>query len=434
MHFSPPPHMDCHIEIFHEGQWLEAAQVSFSDVVRNGFRADDCVFEYDLNYAFSDVPPVSLAFPLSADRQGMQAWPAFLYDLVPQGNGRRFLLGRMQLPDAQASDLPLLCAGAFNPIGRLRIREAVTYFAAHRERHELVNRGFDFDELLARAPEFHETMMVHGMLAAGGTGVQGVAPKYLLTQAQDGKWFPDAALPDDRARRHFIVKRPRGASEADRKVLRNEEGYMQVARRMGLRTAELPSLHGDMLFIPRFDRQARDGRVLRHHQESAASIAGLTGFGAQADQFKLLAAIRAVVDDPIADTIEFIQRDVLNLAMRNPDNHARNTAVQILDGAISITPLFDFAPMYLDPEGITRAARWYHSENGKELQRWDDVLAHLALPTLQHERLVEALLEFGAQLVALPATMREAGIDEDIVDFVTPSIDAQRIQLLTLRP
>lgn len=272
MHFSSPPHMDCHIEIFHEGQWLEAAQVSFSDVVRNGFRADDCVFEYDLDYAFSDVPPVSLAFPLSADRQGMQAWPAFLYDLVPQGNGRRFLLDRMQLPDAQASDLPLLCAGAFNPIGR------------------------------------------------------------------------------------------------------------------------------------------------------------------QANQFKLLTAIRAVVDDPIADTIEFIQRDVLNLAMRNPDNHARNTAVQILDGAISMTPLFDFAPMYLDPEGITRAARWYHSENGKELQRWDDVLVHLALPALQHERLVEALLEFGAQLVALPATMREAGIDADIVDFVTPSIDAQRTQLLALRP
>jgi len=45
-------------------------------------------------------------------------------------------------------------------------------------------------------------MMVHGMLAAGGTGIQGVAPKYLLTEADDGKWYPDAALPDARARRH----------------------------------------------------------------------------------------------------------------------------------------------------------------------------------------------------------------------------------------
>jgi serine/threonine-protein kinase HipA len=426
--------MDCHIEIFHEDQWQEAAQASFSDVVRNGFRANDCVFEYDLDYAFGDAPPpVSLAVPVDADRHVLQAWPAFLYDLVPQGNGRRFLLDRLGLPDAQASDLPLQCAGAFNPIGRLRIREAVAYFAEHRERHGLATEGFAFDELLARAPDFHEAMMVHGMLVAGGTGIQGVAPKYLLTEAQDGKWYPDAALPDGEAARHFIVKRPRGPSEADRKVLRNEACYMRVAQRLGIRTFALPTLHNDMLFIPRFDRRAGNGQVLRFHQESAASIAGLAGFGVQANQFQLLAAIRRVVDNPLDDTIEFIQRDVLNLAMRNTDNHARNTAVHTVDGTTRITPLFDFAPMYLDPEGITRAARWYHPESGKELQRWGDILAHLAVPAEECEQLVEALVRFGEQLTSLPDCMREAGVDDDIVDFVTPSIEAQRTQLLALR-
>lgn len=426
--------MDCHIEIFHQGQWLEAAQSSFSDVVRNGFRANNCVFEYDLAYAFGDTPlPVSLAIPVDADRHVLDAWPAFLYDLVPQGNGRRFLLDRMQLPDAQASDLPLLCAGAFNPIGRLRIREAVEYFERHVERHGMGADGFKLDELLARAPDFHEAMMVHGMLAAGGTGIQGVAPKYLLTQACDGKWYPDTALPDEQAERHYIVKRPRGPSEADRKVLRNEARYMEVAQRMGVRIFDLPFLREDMLFIPRFDRQVQDGRVLRLHQESIASIAGLGGFGIQANQFDLLAAIRRVVSSPIEETIEFIRRDVLNLAMRNPDNHARNTAVQIVDGVTRITPLFDFAPMYLDPEGITRAARWYHRETGKELQCWVDVLTHLALPAPEHAQLVEALVGLGEQLACLVQTMRELGVDEDIVAFVTPSIAAQRAQLLALR-
>jgi serine/threonine-protein kinase HipA len=426
--------MDCHIEIFHEDQWLDAAQASFSDVVRNGFRASNCVFEYDLDYAFSDTPPpVSLTLPVDATRHVMQTWPAFLYDLVPQGNGRRFLLDRLQIPDAQASDLPLLCAGAFNPIGRLRIREAVAYFAQHRERHELSADGFVFDELLARAPEFHETMMVHGMLATGGTGIQGVAPKYLLTEGHDGKWYPDAALPDGQARRHYIVKRPRGSSEADRKVLRNEARYMEVAHRFGIRTFDLPVLHSDMLFIPRFDRRTQDGRVLRLHQESAASVAGLAGFGLQADQFRLLAAIRRVVDNPIEETIEFIRRDVLNLAMRNTDNHARNTAVHTVDGVTRITPLFDFAPMYLDPEGITRAARWYHPGTGKELQRWEDILPHLGLDAQDHRQLVEALVAFGEQLGTLSDCMRDQGVDGDIVDFVTPSIAAQRTQLLALR-
>jgi len=426
--------MDCHIEIFHENRWLEAAQASFSDVVRNGFRASDCVFEYDLDFAFGRAPPpVSLALPVDADRHVLQAWPAFLYDLVPQGNGRRFLLDRLQLPDAQASDLPLLCAGAFNPIGRLRVREAVQYFERHVERHGFAVDGLDFHELLARTPEFHEAMMVHGMLAAGGTGIQGVAPKYLLTEADDGNWYPDAALADARARRHFIAKLPRGPSEADRKVLRNEVRYMEVAQRFGIRCFDLPALHADMLFIPRFDRRAQDGQVLRFHQESAASIAKLGGFGIQANQFQLLTAIRRVVDVPIDETIEFIRRDVLNLAMRNTDNHARNTAVQTVDGVTRITPLFDFAPMYLDPEGITRASRWYHPETGKELHSWEDVLPHLDLPPAEHQQLVEALVRFGEQLAGLQDCMRETGVDEDIVEFVGPSIEKQRIQLLALR-
>lgn len=426
--------MDCHIEIFHEGQWMESAQASFSDVVRNGFRASDCVFEYDLDYAFGNAPPpVSLALPVDADRHRLQAWPTFLFDLVPQGNGRRFLLDRLQLPDAQASDLPLLLAGAFNPIGRLRVSEAVDYFERHVERHGLATAGFAFDELLARAPEFHETMMVHGMLAAGGTGIQGVAPKYLLTEAHDGRWYPDAALPDAQAQRHFIVKRPRGPSEADRKVLRNESRYMKVAQRFGIRSFDLPSLHGDMLFIPRFDRRARDGRVQRFHQESVASIAGLAGFGIQANQFDLLAAIRRVVNVPFEETIEFIRRDVLNLAMRNTDNHARNTAVHTVDGVTRMTPLFDFAPMYLDPEGITRAARWYQPETRKELQRWEDILPHLCLPADEHSLLVEVLVRFGEQLAGLQDCMREVGVDEDIVEFLAPSIEAQRVQLLALR-
>jgi serine/threonine-protein kinase HipA len=107
--------------------------------------------------------------------------------------------------------------------------------------------------------------------------------------------------------------------------------------------------------------------------------------------------------------------------------------VHTVDGVTRITPLFDFAPMYLDPEGITRAARWYHLDTGKEQQRWEDILAQLALPRQEQQQLVDSLARFGAQLAALPDCMRELGVDEDIVDFVTPNIAAQRTQLLALR-
>jgi serine/threonine-protein kinase HipA len=121
--------MDFHIDVFVNDQWHPAAHVDFSNIVRNGFRGTDCVFQYTLDYAFGAIrEPVSLTWPVDTLRHQCTDWPAFLYDLIPQGNGRRFLLGQLSLADSQASDVPLLCAGAFNSIGRLRIREAVRYY------------------------------------------------------------------------------------------------------------------------------------------------------------------------------------------------------------------------------------------------------------------------------------------------------------------
>lgn len=425
--------MDCHIEIWLDDCWRECAVTTFSDFVQRGMRATGTAFEYNLTYAFTDgSEAASLAFPLSADRIILDDWPPFLYDLVPQGNGRKFLLGRMMLADAPAADLPLLMAGAFNPIGRLRIREAVEYYNAHVDQHDLATRGFELGELISRDATFHEHMMVHGMLAAGGTGIQGVAPKYLFTQATDGLWYPDASLPDTHSARHFIVKRPRGQTDADKKVLRNERGYMAVAKAMGLRVHAPLEQYGDLLFIPRFDRRKVGTRVERLHQESLASISGLTGFGNQADQFVLLTALRAVVADPTQETIEFLKRDVLNLALRNTDNHARNTAVQTCDGMTRLSPLFDFAPMYLDPEGIARSSRWYDPVSRKELTSWRAVFAGLALGSAERHQIVQEMRAFGELLSNLEEAMRTAEIDADIVDFVRPSIMTQQAQLLEL--
>jgi serine/threonine-protein kinase HipA len=209
---------------------------------------------------------------------------------------------------------------------------------------------------------------------------------------------------------------------------------MRVAAELGIRThSALPSLVGDVLMVPRFDRIARNGKVERLHQESIASILGLQGFDLRPSLFEVVEAIRGVASDPSTETLEFIKRDVLNLAMRNTDNHARNTAVQTVDGITRLAPLFDFAPMYLAPEGITRSARWYHPESRKELRNWGDIVAQLTLPEQERAHVVEALVRFAEELTALPECMRDVGVDEDIVDFVTPSIEAQRTQLLALR-
>ncbi len=422
--------MDCTLQIFLDDRWVDCAQIELGGGL--------CQWNHLVTYAVEHAhEPLSLAEPVDMDIRAARTLPAFLYDLVPQGAGRHFLLGELKLPDGPDADFPLIRAGAFNPVGRIRVVEAVDYFAAHVARHPDARGlpGLTIDDVVMRSAEFKETMFLHGMLGTGTTGVQGAAPKYLLTRDRGGLLYGDAILPDADATQHLIAKLPRGNSTADGKVLRNEAAYMRVAAALGIRVhTDLPTLHGDVLLVPRFDRIVRDGNVVRLHQESTASILGLTGFDLRPSLFEVVAGIRKVVTDPSAETLEFIKRDVLNLAMRNTDNHARNTAVQVVEGQVRLTPLFDFAPMYLDPDLIPRVLRWYRPDTRIELTDWADVLA--ALPVPEHERraLALALRRFAVQIERLPEIMEAQGVDHDIIEFLTQSIDTQVRQLKALQP
>ncbi len=422
--------MDCTLQIFLDDRWVDCAQIELNGGL--------CLWNYPVMYAVEHThTALSLAEPVDTDIRTARTLPAFLYDLVPQGAGRRFLLGELQQPDGPDADFPLIRAGAFNPVGRIRVAEAVDYFEQHVARHPAARGlpGLTIADVLARSAEFKETMFLHGMLGTGTTGVQGAAPKYLLTRDRAGLLHGDALLPDADATQHLIAKLPRGNSPADHKVLRNEAAYMRVAAALGIRThADLPTLYGDVLLIPRFDRIVHDGKVVRLHQESMASILGLPGFDLRPSLFDIVAGIRKVVTDPTAETLEFIKRDVLNLALRNTDNHARNTAVQLVDGQVRLTPLFDFAPMYLDPELIPRALRWYRPDTKVELTDWADVLAALPVPDHERRMLAQALSRFVVQIERLPDIMEVQGVDHDIIEFLTQSIDTQVRQLKALKP
>lgn len=426
--------MRCNFQIFQDDTWRDCALLTLLHPA-GGDPRTPCIFEYHLDYAFeADAEPVSLNFPVTAAMQKLDQWPAFIFDLIPQGSGRAYLLGQLGLNDGPAANFPLMCAGAFNPIGRVRVTEAVQFYANHLSRQDGDNpmRGFSLEEITGRGDAFSERMLIHSLLATSSLGVQGAAPKYLLTTDHDGKWHPDGALPDQQAVEHFIVKRPRGTAPDDSKVLRNEASYTQVAKAMGLRTpGELRYLE-DTLFIPRFDRLVQGNKVLRRHQESAASLAGIAGFEKTPSQFHLLKAIRSVVGDRTSETIEFLKRDILNLAMRNTDNHARNTAVQKIADHVRLTPLFDFAPMYLDPAGIPRTARWYDPDTNKELNQWQDILAAIEVADDERRLIRLELYRFGQQLTVLEKHMRDAGVDDDIVAFLKPYIAAQIQQLQSL--
>ena len=422
--------MDCTLQIFLDDRWVDCAQIELNGGL--------CQWNHLVTYAVEHTDaPLSLAEPVDMDIRVARTMPAFLYDLVPQGAGRRFLLGELKLVDGPDADFPLVCAGAFNPVGRIRVAEAVDYLETHVARHPAARGlpGLTIDDVVVRSAEFKERMFLHGMLGTGTTGVQGAAPKYLLTRDRSGLLHGDAVLHDADATQHLIAKLPRGNSLADDKVLRNEAAYMRVAAALGIRThQELPTLHGDVLLIPRFDRIARGGKVVRIHQESVASILVLSGFDLRPGLFDVVAGIRKVVTDPAVETLEFIKRDVLNLAMRNTDNHARNTAVQLVEGKVQLTPLFDFAPMYLDPQLVPRVLRWYRPDTRVELTEWGDVIAALPVPDHERRMLAQELSQFAVRIERLPDIMEAQGVDHDIIEFLSQHIATQVRQLKALHP
>lgn len=421
------------IQLHRHGEWINAAKL-----VQLG--PGRCRLEYEQDYIFSPDPwPLSLNLPVQfTDMAYTQpaggalevpnfGLPPFLFDLVPQGRGRALLIRELGLADIEGIELPLLMAGAFNPIGCLRLTSAVAFYRDYVNGQDSGREwggGVTLDDIVGHSEAFLHQLSLHALLASGTTGAQGVSPKFLLTKDRAGLWFPDMALEDAQAAQHWLVKLPRGRTDEDRLVLRNEAAYLRVARTCGLRSLNEPELHNEMLFVRRFDRHVDEqGQVWRLHQESLASLAMLRGFAPATSHNQLLHALRSHVTDPVTETIEYLKREALNQALRNTDNHARNTAVQrCLDGRVQLTPVFDFAPMYKDPEMIPRAVHWTDSK-GRRVEDWPAIMDAIAFAPSERATVARALYDFADCIGRLPEIARDDGVETVVISDCRAAID-----------
>jgi len=431
------------IEIYRAGRWQPAGTLTPANPDR-GYQSA-AQFDYLLEYAAENAGPdtaptagVSCCYPVDFDLHQHDHWPAFVLDLLPSGYGRRQWLEQLELAEGPSSDWPLLLHGTAFPPGNLRIAEAVAAknldCLVPTAAGDLVpmrdHPGFTREDILARDEAFIEYAYQHGIYAAGGSDVQGVAPKLLLTQGRGGAWHAEGRLTDTEVQAHWLVKRPRGTTAADRQVLKNEAAYMRVAEDLGLRVHAKLIWERNNLFIPRFDRRVSGGRITRFGMESLCSLAGIAEFGARVLHDALCDMLLRYCTTPEQDLLEYIKRDIVNVVLGNKDNHARNTAVmRHEDGSVSLAPIFDFAPMYLDPEGIARACRWDGDAEQAGSPIWRTVIERY------QDHLDDAATElrhFGELVAKLPTTMRECGVDDDIIEHRARAIDAHAQQLLTL--
>lgn len=440
----------CTLELHAAGAWHAAASVSLLGSEADGWKAKT-YSGYAVDWAFAhagatDAHALCARWPVGLEPYQEAHWPVHLIDMLPQGYGRQELLRRIGEPATAgiAADWKLLLAGAGNPIGNLRVKEAADWLAANAG----PLRGFTDDEVAQRGDEFAEYLASHGLFVAGSSGVQGEWPKILLTRADDGLLYLDHTLPDERAVQHYIVKFGRGTDPQLASILRHEAPYMDIARLLGLRVHAPLTLRQRALFIPRFDRIVQGGAVTRLAQESIATLTGMPGFEAVPSHDQVCEALIRHGTDPQADVLEYIKRDIANLALLNKDNHARNTAVQRdFHGRIALTPLYDFVPMYLHPDGIARRIRWEGNDNGQpDWFRVVDRVCELAAqamqtkpgtkkkrkPAIAREALVAGLKAMEPALRQVAAEGDTLGVEPDVLNHIRPHIMARADELAAL--
>lgn len=425
------------VQLHHEGAWHDAATVDLAGRVRGVAESSSTAYEIEYYAAWGaeslvdgapqkGIRALSVGMPLDLVDRRYATWPPFLLDLLPQGHARRRLVDELGLgADNSAAELPLLLRSGGSPIGNIRIKEA---WAEETERlRESSFPGVTEEDVRQRTDHFREMAERFALVASGSSGVQGEWPKILLTRSTDGRWYPDPLIADDAASEHVIVKLSREKGRDDELILRSEAPYMEIARAFGLKVGSRLRYTPHVLMIPRFDRSidAKSGRTIRYGQESIVSAAGVAQFGYMASHEQYIDVIKTHSTNPAEDIIEYLMRDILNLAMGNPDNHGRNTAIRKSpDGRIGITPLFDFAPMRLDPALVVRSTRWRCLKGDQLRPDWALVCEIAADGVMSSGTVAEVLASKESLVRRLPAIARSEGLPEEVIDRAFSNSDA----------
>jgi serine/threonine-protein kinase HipA len=420
--------MDLTFETHWQGEWHESAAISIA-APELGY-AGQSIVDYDIDYfsalaavdslngLVADGRALSVGYPVDLASRHRPTWPPFLLDLMPQGHARRKLSEYLGFAvDARQGDFPLLLRAGSNPVGNIRIKEAAEQERARLA--EVVRRGVTEDDIFDRTELFIEVVERIGTLVSGSSALQGEWPKVALTLAADGFWYPDSFVEDDEAITHVIVKFLRSNEEKDRLILEAEAGYSKLARALGLNVLEPSRYRNGVLMIPRFDRDVVAGRRVRHGQESLISALGAAEFGHLTNHERYLKVLKRFSDNPFADIIEYMKRDLANRALGNPDNHGRNGALsKRADGGVRLSPLFDFAPMRMATDGVMPSTRWgvmraVHRDRDPD---WVAVCqAVFPDDASSAKTLYEEIAGFAERLLRAPDLAAELGIPEPVI-------------------
>lgn len=423
------------LQNFFQHQWHDAAELYFDEKT---YKLID--FSYLSEFVacyFGEhgAKALSINYPVMPfNDNNITSFHALLNDIIPGGASRRYwveALGLKQETDA-IQTYELLKRATIAPIGNLRVKEAIP----DKEDNP---RIFHANDAINRQFQFLEYANQRGAMVGGATGAGGEAPKLLLRRLNDQIWIDNQQNGMD-VGDYYLVKYPRGKrSQIDCDILRAEYYYYHELTQLGFSTIETKTMrleegeHYPSLWLPRFDIvQDNEGKVVqRYAVESVYSMLQKTSGELNHTQTlnTLIAAIKqSELDFQQIDqfVLEWVKRDLLNIAFGNSDNHGRNTAFLRDDNKIWLAPIYDFAPMRADPEVIIRTTRWSYKgtcpqESGGEynFQQIAESLQHY----IQPDDLLAELSILAKQLVDLGTRLASRGVPESILKHPSLGFD-----------
>ncbi len=428
------------IQIFTNALWQDAAELIITDPSLGHTSA--CTLNYSTSHLLNNYnqraeAAVGISYAVEAFGYSNDNWMRFLDDIIPAGASRKYWVNKLGIEDKTFAeqDFALLKYGSMAPIGNLRIKESLP-----EKTKDQMNVDFSIDQVANHDIDFIEYAQQNGATTGGASGAGGVAPKVLIRcNAQDRVWIDSYQDNHENLDLHYLVKFPRGNRNIDKDILRAEFHYYHELEQLGfntIATEKMRLIEGERvpsLWLPRFDVYIENKQMNHCGMESVYSILEeppakpLLHTDVLARMIKKMQAKEYLGDtqtlldqtDGVAKfVIEWVRRDLLNIAFGNSDNHGRNTAFLKTNNYISLAPIFDFAPMKADPEIVTRSFTW---GPGMELGGHYDfqkISLHLQ-QWIEPDKLLSALQQTASQLHGLHKRLEDRGVPNSITAFPT---------------
>ena len=322
-----------HLSVLLEGRPI-------ADLTRT--RAGVLRLTYDASAREIGATPLSLSLPPDIATHVGAVVERFLAGLLPENDaalraiGRRYNVGtadKLDVLSAVGKD----CAGAVQFCTEKEV-EATLHREGTLEECSVTDIEMRLDEM--DTDENASWMMPGEHWSLGGT-----QQKFALRR-RDDKWW---VVQGSQATTHIIKP---GVRKLRAQAL-DEHATMRAAALLGLDAAHTEFISfksQDAIVITRFDRrELADGSVVRLHQEDLCQAMSNDekyeehGGPSAADAIRLLRDASSTPSQARANVDRFVDGLIFNTVAGAPDAHARNYAVMLSDGDVSLAPLYDVA-------------------------------------------------------------------------------------------